>query len=57
MASGLSDDVQVEVFDLLGQSVYHGKTRHGRLRIDTGTWSSGIYLVHAGNQAKRWVKR
>ena len=55
-----NDEVNLEVFDVLGKRVYKGTISQLSSSIDVTNWKSGVYLVKVSNdqgtQTKRFIK-
>ena len=45
----------IEVYNLSGQKIYQNKVAQRQNMIDIKTWPSGVYLIHANGQVKRFV--
>ena len=56
-----NEDMQLEVFDVLGKRVYNGTISQLSSSIDVSNWRSGVYLVRVSNdqstQTKRFIKQ
>ncbi|NRB59313.1 MAG: T9SS type A sorting domain-containing protein [Winogradskyella sp.] len=57
----INNNIKLEVFDVLGKRVYHGKITQLRKTVNISNWKSGVYLVRvSGNdflQTKRFIKQ
>lgn len=56
-----SDNMQLEVFDVLGKRVYKGLLTKLESSINVSNWRSGVYLVrisdNSTSQTKRFIKQ
>ncbi|GAB4157210.1 MAG: hypothetical protein Tsb0033_08770 [Winogradskyella sp.] len=57
----LNEDMNIEVFDILGKRVYKGILTQMSSSVNVSNWKSGVYLVRVYNdkisQTKRFVKQ
>ena len=55
------EDLNIEVFDVLGKRVYKGLITQLESSINVTNWKSGVYLVRVSNdkitQTKRFIKQ
>ncbi|SDH26947.1 T9SS type A sorting domain-containing protein [Winogradskyella thalassocola] len=56
-----SEDLKLEVFDVLGKRIYKGLITKLESSIDVSNWKSGVYLVRISDdtetQTKRFIKQ
>ena len=56
-----TDEVKLEVFDVLGKRVYNGVLTQLESSVDISSWKNGVYLVRISNdkttQTKRFIKQ
>ncbi len=56
-----NEDMNLEVFDVLGKRVYKGIVSNLESSVDVSKWKSGVYLVRISNdeltQTKRFIKQ
>lgn len=56
-----SNDMKLEVFDVLGKRIYNGLLSTLESSINVSNWKSGVYLVRVSNdkstQTKRFIKQ
>lgn len=56
-----SNDMKLEVFDVLGKRVYNGLLTQLESSVNVSRWKSGVYLVRISNnsitQTKRFIKQ
>lgn len=56
-----SEDLKLEVFDVLGKRIYKGLITKLESSIDVSNWKSGVYLVRLSDdtetQTKRFIKQ
>lgn len=55
--SGLSAGTVVSIFDVSGKKLASVKTSSGSAHIDLGGLNAGVYILKAGNQIVKFVKR
>ena len=57
----LSNNFEVQVFDVLGKQIYRGQLVQERTTLDVSSWRTGIYLVKvtsdSATQTKRFIKQ
>ena len=49
--------IKVEIFDILGQQVFVDRFFGNQIRIQTNTWTDGVYMVHLKQAGKSKVLR
>ena len=56
-----SEDLKLEVFDVLGKRIYNGLITKLESSIDVSNWKNGVYLVRISDDTetvtKRFIKR
>lgn len=52
-----SQDMMLEVFDVLGKRVYKSTITQLESSIDIASWKSGVYLVKISNEKESQTKR
>jgi len=57
----VSEDLKLEVFDVLGKRIYKGSVTKLESSINVSNWKSGVYLVRISNdkssKTKRFIKQ
>lgn len=47
----------VQVFDFQGRMILEKESDDGVTTINTGSWRNGLYLIKAGGNTQKWIKK
>ena len=57
MISALKENLQIEIFDLLGKKIHIQKTTDLDTKIETSLFSTGVYLVKIEDEENQLITR